>query len=105
MSVIADVWMMAQQQKQQQEEAEQQALAEQNDLKSVMDNAAGRRVIRRILNHTGILSGSFSPEQRDVTAFREGRRDVGLWLNAQLLSLPDLYLLLMTEEIHGQPNE
>lgn len=103
MSIIADAWEHAQAQKEKQEVAELQAIADQNDLKSVLETDAGRRVFRRILNHTGVNSASFTPNQSDVTAFREGRRDVGLWLNDLLLSLPDLYIQLMTEEIHGQP--
>jgi hypothetical protein len=102
---IALAWADNEIRQQQQEAAELKALADQNDLKSVLETEAGRRVIRRLLNHTGLYAASFTPSQSDISAFREGRRDVGIWLNAQILTLPDLYLKLMTEEFNGHTDD
>lgn len=83
------------------ERAELQALQLENDFKNVLSSASGRRVLQHLLNHCGTNSATFTQNQADVSAFREGRRDVGLYLTAQLQAHPALYLTFIQEALYG----
>jgi hypothetical protein len=72
------------------------SLQETEDLKWLLSDKRGRRVLWRILERTGLYRTSFTGNSE--TYFREGQRDIGL----QLLSLitancPEKYGLMMTE--------
>jgi hypothetical protein len=56
---------------------------EQADLAAVMATPEGQRVIWRILERSGIHRTSFDPNALKM-AFFEGRRDTGLWLEAEI---------------------
>jgi len=81
--------------------AELAALQLENDFKSLLSQAAGRRVFQSLLAHCGTDAASFSPNQADITAFKEGRRDVGLWLTTHLQAHPALYLTFIQEALYG----
>lgn len=77
------------------------ALQAANDLKTVLELAEGRRVLRRILAHCRTQHATFTPGHTDVTAFLEGRRDVGIFLTALLSEHKSLYLTLLSEDLYG----
>lgn len=52
------------------------------DLEVVLRNPHARRVLLRILERCGVYRSAFSVE--DVTAFRLGEQNIGLWLITQL---------------------
>jgi len=64
---------------------EQNRLAQQNELddfKWLMSSKRGRRIIWRWLERTGVYRSSFTGNSE--TFFREGQRNVGLMLMAQI---------------------
>lgn len=58
------------------------------DLAWVMSTIQGRRFVDMLRRDTGIRAQSFRPDSHE-TAFNEGRRSVGLELEARLIA-PDL---------------
>lgn len=83
-------------------EAERQrllSLGEKADLMWLMGDARGRRIVARILDSTGVLSASFTPDPY-WTAHNEGRRKVGIQLLEQLQAhVPSEYLQMLGERI------
>ncbi len=74
-----------------------QRQGELEDLRWLLGNAQGRRIALRMLDRTGVYRSSFN-HSGSVMAFSEGRRDIGLWLTAELLEAsPDRYLKLLRE--------
>ncbi|HSX72373.1 MAG TPA: hypothetical protein VLF16_15685 [Pseudomonas sp.] len=74
-------------------------LGEKADLMWLMGDARGRRIVARLLDSTGVLSSSFTPDPY-WTAHNEGRRKVGIQLLEQLqLHTPGEYLQMMSERI------
>lgn len=74
-----------------------------NDLRVVMDSQNGRRFVYSILDFAGINRLSFTGNSN--TYFNEGGRNVGLWLKDMLeKNLPDLYLLMLKENLKGDHN-
>ena len=64
---------------------------------SIMSSPAGRVWVLDILEHCNIFATSFSVNALQ-TAFREGQRDVGLRLLADIVSFsPDQYIQMMRE--------
>lgn len=79
------------------EEDKRRRLQQEDDLKWLMAHAAGRRIASRILEVTGVRRTSFNPSG-SVMAFNEGRRNVGLWFEGNLLAVaPDGYFKLLKE--------
>lgn len=78
-------------------------LFDQEDFKTVMGTIAGRRFLNKLLHHTGLFESTFTPGAPDVAAFKEGRRDVGRWIDSQMREHPDLYLTYLFEVNNG-PN-
>lgn len=72
-------------------------LLETADFKAVTAAPAGRRFIRRVLAECGVHQVSFAGEESHRTAFREGRRSVGLWLQSLFEEQPERYLELLKE--------
>lgn len=67
------------------------------DLKWVLSDRRGRRFYRRLVEHTGVFQSSFTGNSE--TFFREGRRDVGLKLMADLTrNAPEAYSVMMQEK-------
>lgn len=79
------------------EEDKRRRLQQEDDLKWLMAHAAGRRIAGRILEITGVRRTTFNPSG-SVMAFNEGRRNVGLWFEGNLLSVaPESYFKLIRE--------
>ena len=74
-----------------------QRQTERDDLVWLMGEARGRRVLTRVLERAGVNRTSFNSDS-SVMAFSEGRRDMGLWLQAGLIDASfDGYLHTLTE--------
>lgn len=68
-----------------------------DDLKWIMADARGRRFMARLLERTGTMRSSFHTSG-SVMAFNEGRRDIGLFLTAEMLEhAPKAYSQLLNE--------
>ena len=51
---------------------------EMADIRDVLSTPGGRRFIWRLLAESNTIDASFVPGQYDMTAFKEGQRDIGL---------------------------
>jgi hypothetical protein len=70
---------------------------EVNDLKWLMAHPQGRRIVARLLDQAGVSRTSFS-HSGSVMAFNEGRRDMGLFIQAEVLeAAPEGYFKLLKE--------
>ena len=75
----------------------QDAAAQAEDFMQVMGLKAGRSVVWGILQRAGVFTTSFSTDAL-VMAFKEGQRNEGLRILAQIHALcPDLYQVMVTE--------
>jgi hypothetical protein len=73
------------------------------DIKWLMGTKRGRRIVWRLLERTGVYRSSFTGDNE--TFFREGERNVGLMLMAQINeSCPESYTLMMKEK-HERPSD
>ncbi len=71
------------------------------DLETVMRSEAGRRVVQRLLDETGVDRTVLSKDHLN-TAYLSGKRDIGLWLERQLRNgCPDQYLTLIKENLNN----
>jgi len=69
---------------------------EEDDIKELLSTPVGRRHYWRLLGKTGIFESSFTGNSE--TFFREGRRDVGLMLMADIIDImPESYVLMIQE--------
>lgn len=65
----------------------------------MLGHPQGRRLAQRLLERTGIFRSSYN-HSGSLMAFNEGRRDLGLWLTAELMEAnADGYLKVLKE--HG----
>ena len=85
-------------------QAQQQARLRQSlqaaaDFSAVITTAEGRRFVRRVLAECGVHQCSFSDDALK-TAFKEGRRSVGLWVQSLFLEFPDQYIKLLGEQVN-----
>lgn len=70
---------------------------EQADMQWLMGSKRGRRIMWRLLEKTGVYRSSFTGNSE--TYFREGMRNVGLMLMAQVNEFsPDQYALMLKEQ-------
>lgn len=70
---------------------------EKDDFKWLMGSKRGRRIVWRLLERTGVYRSSFTGNSE--TFFREGQRNVGLMLMAQIHEVcPDQYALMLKEQ-------
>ena len=78
---------------------EQERLQELNDFADILNTPGGRRFIWKLLGKAGVFELSFSFTEKDtVTAFREGRRNVGLqYLKDINEEFPEAYALMAKE--------
>ena len=51
-----------------------------NDLKDILAIPQGRRYIWKLWGLTGVFRASYVPKDANLTAFKEGQRDIGLAL-------------------------
>jgi hypothetical protein len=66
-------------------------------LKGIMESTPGRRWIWRLLTKCNVFSTSFHENSR-VTAFLEGKRDIGLNIIADIMRIcPDEYVRMAGE--------
>lgn len=73
------------------------AQLEAADFKWVMGNKRGRRFVWRLLERAGVFRSSFTGNSE--TFFREGARNVGLQVLAQIHEhCPGSYLLMLQEQ-------
>jgi len=88
--------------RQQQREIEERnrlrKLLEDADFKAVIETHAGRRFVRRLLGECGTHRGTFAESDR-LSAFLEGKRAVGLWLQSLFAEYPGFYILLLQEGV------
>ncbi|CAB4124532.1 hypothetical protein UFOVP65_11 [uncultured Caudovirales phage] len=76
---------------------------EQEDFKWLMGSKRGRRIVWRLLERTGVYRSSFTGNSE--TFFREGQRNVGLMLMAQINEhAPDQYALMLKEQTDVKRN-
>lgn len=54
------------------------------DMRTVIEAPEGRRVLRRMLEQSNVLSPSYAAGDALGTAYNEGLRAVGLWLKAEM---------------------
>jgi hypothetical protein len=79
-----------------------QAQQEIADLKEVMGLHAGRRMMYRLLGHAHLFETSFTATDAQVVAFREGERNVALWLLTECQNnAPELLIKMLTEGIRN----
>lgn len=70
---------------------------ELEDLRWLMAHPQGRRIGERLLSETGVFRSSFN-HSGSVMAFAEGKRQIGLWLTAELLEAsPDGYFKILKQ--------
>jgi hypothetical protein len=51
-----------------------------NDLRKIISIPEGRRYIWKLWGLTGVFRASYTPKDANLTAFKEGQRDIGLAL-------------------------
>lgn len=74
-----------------------EALTQSEDLKWLMADKRGRRFMWRLLERTGIYRSSFTGNSE--TFFREGERNVGLAVMADLMDFcPERYAQMIKEQ-------
>ena len=80
------------------ERAKLRARIEAEDLKWVMSNKRGRRVIHTVLERAGVFRSSFHTNALQM-AFNEGSRNEGLAMLAKIMEhSPELYSLMLKEQ-------
>lgn len=77
-------------QKERQDEVRKRTQA--NDIRWVCGDKRGRRVLKHFLLQTGVMLGSYVPNDPLATAFREGQRHIGLQFHAVLTNAGDTLL-------------
>lgn len=74
------------------------------DMRWLMQDKRGRRVAWRLLERTGVFRSSFTGNSE--TFFREGERNVGLYLSAWLLdACPEQYAVMLKENTSNERND
>lgn len=74
----------------------------QIDMQRVCSEPEGRRTLARILVETGYIAASFVPNDPLSTAYREGQRSIGIFLQAALINAgDDLLRVILAENVRG----
>lgn len=77
---------------------------EEADLKWLMGNKRGRRILWRLLDRAGVFRLSFNTNAMQM-AFAEGNRNEGLRILAQIHTLcPELYPVMVKEQTNERIN-
>ena len=85
-----------------QKELEDQIVRDEEDVKAVMDNFAGRRFVYRLLVRAGIYKEIFVQGEADTTTFNLGGRNQGLQLLDEVTRItPGSYELMIKENKDG----
>lgn len=80
------------------EDAKQETRLESDDLKWLMGNRRGRRIVWRLLSRAGVYRSSFSTNAMQM-AFNEGNRNEGLRLIVTLHQIcPERYAEMLQEQ-------
>lgn len=81
-----------------------QRLQELDDVKNILSSQVGRRFFWRYLGECGVFQSSFTGSSE--TFFREGSRNIGLKLLADLNDAdPSVYSVMLKENTKGEKNE
>lgn len=92
---------MASDEQRQQHEHEAQVAVD--DLRWLMSDKRGRRIIRRFLGEYGVYRISMVQADAQGTAFNEGRRSCGLQLlDALTQHCPDKFVLMQEEHLNAR---
>jgi len=76
--------------------------AEEADVRWLMSNKRGRRIVWRLLDAAGVFRSSFNTNAAQM-AFAEGNRNYGLRMLSQIHALcPDQYPTMMKEAINDR---
>lgn len=90
------------------EDAKHEARIESDDMKWLMGNRRGRRIVWRLLSRAGVFRTSFSTNAMQM-AFNEGNRNEGLRLITSLLqTCPERYAEMLQEQTkhdHRNPSD
>ena len=78
--------------------ADKLAEREREDLRAVLDTAAGRRVLWSLLDAAGVYGASYTGEAIS-TAYAEGRRAIGITLLQKIEDLAPGSFLTMQREV------
>jgi len=87
-------------------EREQRAIRREKESREVvatlLSTPAGRNWMWQLLEAAHCFELSFSPDSQSVTAFREGERNIGLSLIAQITrTAPESFIQMMRENGNG----
>lgn len=71
--------------------------SELNEVRALLATAEGRKFLWRLLERCGVYKSSYDQSGSRVY-FNEGRREVGLWVLAEIIEAePEAYVSLMKE--------
>ena len=74
------------------------------DMNWILSDPRGRRVVWKYMSDCMVFKSSFTGN--NTTFFNEGRREVGLWLHADVIKArPEAYLLMSKEAEQGEKND
>lgn len=81
------------------QQAKSRRFKEKEELKQLLSTYAGRNFVWRILAECGIYQSSFTGTA-ETTFFKEGKRQIGIWLLSEIHSAdPTAYARMQTEAI------
>ena len=73
---------------------------EANDVRWLMASPQGRRLVHRWIARAGVHRSTFAPGTPDVSAYNEGFRAFGLFIEAEVTAhASDDYLRMLTEAL------
>lgn len=76
-----------------------------NDIRTVMANASGKRLMWRLLEKCGTFSSVFASDSSRMT-YLAGKQDLGHFLMAEIMQADEnLFIKLMKENKKGELNE
>ena len=79
--------------------------SEEADVRWLMSNKRGRRIVWRLLDVAGVFRSSFNTNAAQM-AFAEGNRNYGLRMLSQIHALcPDQYPVMMKEATNDRTND
>ncbi len=76
---------------------EQQA---EQDFVAIAQTPEGRRFLKRLQGVCGVYRSTFTAGEPLSSAYLEGKRSIGLWVQEQFDQRPDLYITYLMEKTH-----
>lgn len=74
---------------------------EKEEWRQLMSHDWGRNIVRRLLSYSGVKNQCYNGRTED-TIFNDGKRKVGLYIEAEVLeSAPGSYVKMIEEAING----